>query len=58
MAEAAPFIGWRAGAGPRKARQQRYLRPHFDRSADISAELRPGRPDPASVKGLWGGHRT
>ena len=45
MAEAAPFIGWREQARGREKLASRDICGHtFDRSADISAELRPGRP--------------
>ena len=48
MAEAALFIGWAEQArGREKLASRDICGPHFDRAADISAELRPGRPDPA-----------
>jgi hypothetical protein len=48
MAEAALFIGWGEPARGRETLANRDIcGPHYDRAADISAELRPGRPDPA-----------
>ena len=48
MAEAALFIGWGEQARRRETLANRDIcRPRYDRAADISAELRPGRPDPA-----------